>query len=149
MHLTSPLPSAPRSLAERLKWLRKQRGLTQVELAADLGCEQAVVSSWEVGRTKPSAASMMAVAKYFKISLRALETGEAFEHETRHSPVDAPVATDPIQADAPFGLPTSPAGALMVVDPLDHRTEAMDAADGLALLLKALGKGRRAWIVLD
>lgn len=148
---TSPLPGEPRNLAERLRWLRKHQGLTQVELSTHLGCEQAVISSWEVGRTRPSAVSLAAVARYYDISLKALETGEGFLRESsRKKSVVKEPGTDSGPTSSPaFGLPPNADGALLVVDQSLGIQEEQDPADGLASLLRALSKGRKAWIVIE
>ena len=146
---TSPLPEEPRSLSERLKWLRKHRGFTQVELSAELGCEQAVISSWEVGRTRPSSASLAAVARYFHVSLKALETGEGFMREAKRPTRPASTGRKPAEEGQPYGLPTNAEGGLIVLDQSTGSQDEMDPADGLAVLLRALGKGRKAWIVIE
>lgn len=146
---TSPLPQEPRTLAERLKWLRKHRGLTQVELSSELGCEQAVVSSWEVGRTRPSATSLNAVARFFQVSLKALETGEGFLRETKRRSARAGADDTPVSTNHSINLPPNADGALMVLDRGTGSQDEVDTADGLALLLRALGKGRKAWIVIE
>ncbi len=146
---TSPLPQEPRTLAERLKWLRKQRGLTQVELSTELGCEQAVVSSWEVGRTRPSAASLNAVARHFQVSIKALETGAGFLREAARPPQTPVRPSEPGPKGTPFALPPNAAGALLVIDQGSGTREELDPADGLGVLLRALGRGRKAWIVIE
>lgn len=39
---------------ERLKELRKEKGMTQIELAAALGVSSGTVAMWETGKRKPS-----------------------------------------------------------------------------------------------
>ena len=145
------MPDAPRTLAERLRYLRKQRGLTQVEVAAALGCEQAMVSSWEVARTRPSAVALAAIARHFDVTLLALETGEGFVEEAARSLRDASAAANHAAHPAEtltLELPTVGAGRLMLLDQTAGRQEPVDPADAMAQLLRALKRGRQAWVVL-
>ena len=144
---TPPLPKHPRTLAERLRWLRKQAGLTQVEVSQALGCEQAMVSSWEVGRTKPSAVTLGVLAKHFGISLMALETGHGFREEAEVRPT--PEAVD--ETSSPEGrltLPPVAPGQVMFLDERSGTQTSTDAAEAMAALLRALKKGRKAWVVV-
>ena len=62
---------------EKLQVLRKEKGLTQEELAAALYVSRAAISKWESGRGYPNIDSLKAIASYFSISLDALlSTGE-------------------------------------------------------------------------
>lgn len=142
---TTPLPSEPRNLAERLRWLRKDRGLTQVEVASALGCEQTLISAWEVGRTRPTAVTLGALARHFGVSIAALEAGENFLQEARkvEDALKAPQALE----DLTLTLPPAGAGLLMVVDAQTGQQERQDPAEGMSLLLRNLKKGRQAWIV--
>lgn len=61
---------------EKLSELRKQKGLTQEELAEALYVSRAAVSKWESGRGYPNIDSLKAVAKYFGITIDELLSGE-------------------------------------------------------------------------
>ena len=61
---------------EKLQQLRKQRGLTQEELAAALFVSRTAVSKWEAGRGYPNLASLQAAAKFFGVTVDALLSGE-------------------------------------------------------------------------
>ncbi len=50
---------------DRLKELRIDRGLSQMQLAKELNLSQSAVAKWELGRTEPTASAIIAVAKYF------------------------------------------------------------------------------------
>lgn len=54
---------------EKLQELRKQKGLTQEELAQILYVSRAAVSKWESGRGYPGIESLKAIAKYFGVSI--------------------------------------------------------------------------------
>ena len=61
---------------EKLQQLRKQKGLTQEELAGALFVSRTAVSKWESGRGYPNIDSLKAVAKFFGITVDALLSGE-------------------------------------------------------------------------
>lgn|GEM_PF-2535976 len=144
---TSPMPVHPKTLAERLRWLRKQAGFTQVEVSLALGCEQAMVSSWEVGRTRPSAVTLGALAKQYGISLTALDTGHGFKEEAAKRPLPEAPADEPSDEDT-LTLPPVAPGQVMLLDERSGTQTATDAAEAMAALLRALKKGRKAWVVV-
>ena len=61
---------------EKLQELRKQKGLTQEELAAVLYVSRTAVSKWESGRGLPNIESLKAISRYFSISLDDLLSGD-------------------------------------------------------------------------
>lgn len=61
---------------ERLQELRKQKGLTQEELAKALYVSRTAVSKWESGRGYPNIDSLKALAKFFSVSIDALLSGD-------------------------------------------------------------------------
>ena len=63
-------------LNEKLQQLRKQRGLTQEELAELLYVSRTAVSKWESGRGYPSIDSLKAISKLFAISIDELLSSE-------------------------------------------------------------------------
>jgi len=144
---TSPMPTQPRTLAERLRWLRKQAGLTQVEVSQALGCEQAMISSWEVGRTRPSAVTLGALAKHYGVSLAGLDSGAGFMEEVAQRP--RPESMDQDSGEFPaFTLPPVAPGQIMLLDEKTGTQTPTDAAEAMAALLRALKKGRKAWVVV-
>ena len=52
---------------ERLQELRKQKGLTQEELAKELYVSRTAVSKWESGRGYPGIESLKMIAKFFSL----------------------------------------------------------------------------------
>ena len=60
----------------KLQELRKQRGLTQEELAAQLFVSRAAVSKWESGRGYPNIDSLKAMATFFGVTVDALLSGD-------------------------------------------------------------------------
>ena len=62
---------------EKLQELRKQKGITQEELAACLFVSRTAVSKWESGRGYPNIDSLKAIAKYFSVTIdEVLSTDE-------------------------------------------------------------------------
>ena len=55
-----------------LKLLRKERNLTQQELADELSITLKTVSHWETGYTEPSLAQLLFLSDYFNVSLDEL-----------------------------------------------------------------------------
>lgn len=62
---------------EKLQEMRKQRGMTQEELAAVLYVSRTAVSKWESGRGYPSIDSLKAISGFFGVSLDQLLSSEA------------------------------------------------------------------------
>ena len=63
---------------QKLQTLRKQKGLTQEELAAALFVSRTAVSKWESGRGYPNIDSLKAIAAFFSITIdELLFTNEA------------------------------------------------------------------------
>lgn len=54
---------------EKLQELRKQKGLTQEELAEVLYVSRTAISKWESGRGYPNIDSLKAISSYFSVSL--------------------------------------------------------------------------------
>ena len=72
-----PMARAPRSeadkkadvlLGKRITQFRKERGLTQVELAERLGVGQPVLSNYEHGRLRPNHVILATLAKALQVS---------------------------------------------------------------------------------
>ena len=61
---------------EKLQELRKNRGITQEELAEDLYVSRTAISKWELGRGYPNIESLKQISVYFGISIDDLLSGE-------------------------------------------------------------------------
>ena len=61
---------------EKLQELRKNRGLTQEELAKDLYVSRTAISKWESGRGYPSIDLLKEISNYFSVSIDDLLSGE-------------------------------------------------------------------------
>jgi transcriptional regulator with XRE-family HTH domain len=60
-----------RSFGERLKQLREEEGLTQVELAAAAGLHRFAVAKLEVGSRQPTWATVQALARALDVEVTA------------------------------------------------------------------------------
>ena len=61
---------------KKLQQLRKQKGLTQEELAESLFVSRTAVSKWESGRGYPNIDSLKAIARFFSVTIDELLSGE-------------------------------------------------------------------------
>lgn len=61
---------------EKLQELRKNRGLTQEELAEALFVSRTAISKWESGRGYPSIDSLKEISKFFSVTIDELLSGE-------------------------------------------------------------------------
>lgn len=61
---------------EKFQELRKNRGLTQEELAEALFVSRTAISKWESGRGYPSIDSLKEISRYFSVSIDELLSGE-------------------------------------------------------------------------
>ena len=55
-------------VADRIKALREQRGMTQSELAKQLGITRSSVNAWELGISVPSTQYVVELADIFKVA---------------------------------------------------------------------------------
>jgi transcriptional regulator with XRE-family HTH domain len=61
---------------EKLQELRRQKGMTQEELAQALYVSRTAVSKWESGRGYPSIDSLKAIARFFSVTVDMLLSGD-------------------------------------------------------------------------
>ena len=61
---------------EKLQELRKQKGLTQEELAQSLYVSRTAVSKWESGRGYPNIDSLKSISKFFGVTIDELLSGD-------------------------------------------------------------------------
>lgn len=65
---------------EKLQELRKQKGLTQEELAERLYVSRTAISKWESGRGYPNIDSLCAIAAFFSVTVDELLSSEKVLH---------------------------------------------------------------------
>lgn len=66
-------------LRQKLKYLRKQMGLSQLELAEKLQVSRQAVSGWEAGTSKPSTESLKNLGALYNVPLEYLLNEDAPE----------------------------------------------------------------------
>lgn len=54
--------------AERLKELRLEKGLTKIQLAAEIKYSSTVIGKWENKKRSPNMEAIIALCNYFKVS---------------------------------------------------------------------------------
>ena len=54
---------------ERLRDLRIEKNIGQVELAASIGVSKGIISLWENGLREPKLSNLITLAQYFKVSI--------------------------------------------------------------------------------
>jgi transcriptional regulator with XRE-family HTH domain len=59
-----------RLFGERLRQLREQRGLSQKDLAVQLGVRQSAISWWERGEREPSLSNAVKAAEFFGVNVQ-------------------------------------------------------------------------------
>ena len=66
-------------LSEKLQELRKEKGLTQEELAEALFVSRTAISKWESGRGVPNIESLKAISKFFSVSIQLIKRKSLFK----------------------------------------------------------------------
>ncbi len=54
---------------ERLRELRLEKGLGQIELANSIQVSKGIISLWENGLREPKLSNLITIAKFFKVSI--------------------------------------------------------------------------------
>ncbi len=54
---------------ERLRSLRQEKNIGQIQLAKELDVGKSVISLWELGRCEPTLSKLVAISKYFNVSI--------------------------------------------------------------------------------
>lgn len=62
-----------------LKNIRKARNLNQQKVAMDLNISREALSYYENGKREPSLTLLVAMSRYFNVSINYLITGEEFQ----------------------------------------------------------------------
>ena len=62
------VPVDEKTIGRRIRDLRKRQGMTQIELAAELGINQSAVSDYEKGEVRIHAAMLAGLARVLKSS---------------------------------------------------------------------------------
>ena len=73
--------------AERIKQLRKKKGISQSELAEVIGVKNNTVSTWERGTRKPDFEALNLLSDYFEVSFEYI-LGSSDKEEARVKPTE-------------------------------------------------------------
>lgn len=117
------------TLGEKLLYLRKTKGLSQEQLAAEITVSRQAVSKWELGESMPDTANVIQLTKIFDVSADFLLNEE----------VDIPIgarAGEETEQDVIYSI---------------LKNELKDDSDQLALKMfqtRAKNKSPRRWLVL-
>ena len=68
------------NIGKRLARLRKEKGKSQAEMAADLFTTRNTIAKWETGAQDLKSDSVIKLSKYFNVSCDELLTGNKAEH---------------------------------------------------------------------
>jgi len=97
------------SIGSRIAKLRRDKGITQDQLAERMGVSPQAVSKWENGIACPDISLLPALAGFFGISIDELLTGNG------HTPAQAPAWEAPPRRQEPNGNGCAPPGAAAFV----------------------------------
>ncbi len=54
---------------ERLRMLRIEKGIGQIQLSKELEVGKSIISLWELGKCEPTLSKLIAIAKFFGVSI--------------------------------------------------------------------------------
>ncbi|BFH17948.1 helix-turn-helix domain-containing protein [Paenibacillus melissococcoides] len=63
------------SIGRRIKELRKEKGVSQKDLAETIGVSRGNVGDWELDKVKPGADALLALSEYFEVTTDWLLSG--------------------------------------------------------------------------
>ena len=78
------------SFSERLKEARKNKGLTQAELAKKCGLATGTIQQYELGKRNPTNKNIKKIADALSIEYRFAKDGEVYFYEFRDVPQGEP-----------------------------------------------------------
>ena len=52
-------------ISERLKELRVEKNISQMQLSMATGLSQSAIARWELGKSEPTASALIVLSKYF------------------------------------------------------------------------------------
>ena len=58
-----------KAFPEILKMLRQEKGIGQIKLAKDIDVGKSTVGQWETGKCEPTLSKLVALSKYFNVSI--------------------------------------------------------------------------------
>jgi len=66
------------SIANNLRELRQELGLSQKQLAEQLDISQSAIARWELSKTEPTASALVIIANFFNITVGQLVGTEEY-----------------------------------------------------------------------
>lgn len=84
--------------SENIKWLRRQKGLTQDDVAKSLEVGRTTVTNYEKGNSKPSFDDLVKLSELFNVNLNDLVKSDLERLST--DPIEKDIVPLPIQVDA-------------------------------------------------
>ena len=78
-------------VSESIKKLRKEKGMTQDELAEKLCVTRQAVSNWEMGKTQPDVDTLTKLAEVFDVSVEQIIYGKETKEKVVHISRDVQV----------------------------------------------------------
>lgn len=94
-------------LSEKLYQLRRSRGLSQEQLAEQLNVSRQAVSKWESGASMPESEKLLAISRFFGVTL-----DELMGEEQERMPDAGPAEKRPSGRSETLGLILAAGGAL-------------------------------------
>ena len=58
-----------KEFGERLRALRLEKGMGQIQLAKELEVGKSVISLWELGKCEPTLSKLVAISKFFGVTI--------------------------------------------------------------------------------
>lgn len=58
-----------KTFGERLRELRKEKNIGQVELAKEIGVGKSIISLWETNQCEPTLSKLITLAKFFGVTI--------------------------------------------------------------------------------
>ena len=57
------------TFGERLRELRKEKGIGQIKLADEIGVGKSIISLWETDQCEPTLSKLILLSKFFNVSI--------------------------------------------------------------------------------
>lgn len=93
--------SSPGAAAQRIRIARRSAGLSQAQLALELGVQRSAVSHWEAQRGKPSVNHLRLLALLSGVQFEWLATGRGAMMPSSEELLDSVAAVDALLVDDP------------------------------------------------
>lgn len=93
------------NFSERLRFLRKEKGFSQEELADKIGISRQAISKWESGQSNPDTNNLITLSELYGISLDILLKGNQEKAEEKIKEIDKRVHYEYKSKREIFGIP--------------------------------------------